>query len=183
MITLNLISPLQKKELRLLRVFIVIKNVIIYLLLFLILAAMVLLLSKMILQNNFNKIVADYNLNTRTGQIFSQDIKRFNQKLKTIQLIQADYVSWSEFLVDLTNLTPDEILLHTITIDKNTENIQISGRAKTRQALLDLQKNLQTVGCFESICIEKVEIPLSSLLEKENIDFTIESKLIIGKNQ
>lgn len=176
MITLNLIPPLQKKELRLLRVFIVIKNVIIYLLLYVTVAAIILLCAKLILQNNFNQVVADYNLNNRTGQLLGQEIKQFNQKLINIQTIQADYTAWSEFLISVNELLPNDVVLYNITLDKQTKEIQISGRAKTRQALLDYQQKLNA-----SAYLEKVEIPLSTLLEKENIDFTIISKFNLDK--
>jgi len=182
MITLNLISPAQKKELLLLRVFIVLKNAINVLMLSLIFIAMIILLSKLVMQNNFNRTIDEYNRNTRTGQLFGQEIKQFNHHLLIIKSIQDDFTTWSDFLINISNITPNDIVLYSLSVDKNAREVQISGRAKTRQALIDYQANLEAVKCFEEICIEctcfeGVEIPLSVLLEKENIDFKFLTKL------
>ena len=132
----------------------------------------------MILQNNFNRIVAEYNLNTITGKKFGQEIKHFNQNLKTIDIVQSEYTVWSDYLANFSNLTPVDVILYAIKVDKETNEIEIIGSAKTRQALLDYQKNLNEAvcgsqDCLDCKCFENVEIPLSSLLEKENIDFEI----------
>ncbi|RJR31039.1 hypothetical protein C4569_03305 [Candidatus Parcubacteria bacterium] len=172
MITLNLLSPEQKKEIRLLRFFIVTKIIIIYLLLFLIITAIVLLFAKMILQNYFNKVVANYNLNSKTGALLSQDIKQFNKKLKSIQSIQNDFVPWSDLIFKINEIVPENILLYAIEIKKTSGDLQLTGRAKTRDDLKNFEKNLNDSGLFESI-----KIPFTSLLEKENIDFKITSSL------
>jgi len=181
MITLNLISIIQKKELKLLRVFIILKNVIIYLLLFTILAAIVLLFSKLILQNNFNQVIADFNLNNQTGTIFTQDIKQFNSKIRDVEKIQKDYTPWSEYLVFLTNLVPDDVVLHSISIDKEKEHIEISGRAKNRNALLVAEEALVTAECAQDLCLDEIFLPISQKIQKENIDFEITAKLILDK--
>jgi len=146
---------------------------------------MILLFAKLILQNNFIKIIDEYNLNTRTGRIFSQKINNFNQKINNIEQIQSEFTPWADLLIKITDLTPQNIVLNSLYIEKVTREIQINGRAKTRQVLLDYQKNLKqaecmVLECLECKCFEETEIPLSSLLEKENIDFEIITKLKIN---
>ncbi|MBU1164074.1 hypothetical protein KKA15_00755 [Patescibacteria group bacterium] len=179
MITLNLISPVQKKELKLIRAFLILKNVIIYLLLFLILTAIILLFSKLILQNNFNRVIAEFNLNNQTGTIFTQDIKQFNQKIKVIESVQNSYISWSEPIVYWLNLMPKNVVLNSLIINKEKQIIQISGRALNRAALLEMEQALMQAECIQNLCMEEIDIPISQKILKENIDFQVSAKLII----
>ena len=57
-------------------------------------------------------------------------------------------------------------------LNKQKNEISLSGIAKDRDSLLELKTNIEKLDF-----IEKIEIPLSQLTEKENIDFSIVIKM------
>jgi len=81
MITINLLPPLKKQELRLRGLYVAIKNLMYTVLLLTILSTIVLLATKALLQNHFNQTVAESTLTLKSGKIFNNDIRIFNQQL------------------------------------------------------------------------------------------------------
>lgn len=177
MINLNLIPPEKKQERRLTQVYKIIKNLIILILFLTIFIAIILLLTKMTLENNFTKVVEGSTLTTKYANIFNKDVKQFNQYLSAVDKIQKDYISWPKFLIDLTKLIPQNITLYSININDN--KILITGQAKNRDDLLSLKNNLENSDLFSG-----VTIPLENLLKKDNVDFNIKAdvKLDMLKN-
>ncbi len=170
MITLNLISPQKKQELRLTQVYLAIKNLIILILFLATIIAIILLITKVILQNYFNEVVSDTTLTTKYANIFSEDIKKFNQQIKLVDKIQQKYIPWPNFFINFTKLMPDDIGIDSLTINEN--KILITGLAKTRAKLLELEDNLKKSDLFL-----EVTVPLENLLRKENISFNIKADL------
>ena len=177
MISLNLIPPQEKKELALRQFYVVIKNLTILFLLFTIIVAIILLVAKIILQNNFNSVVGDNNLTTRYGRILNgQEIESFNQQLLIVTEIQNDYIKWSKFISQLSNLVPENVSLNSLEIKKDGTTINLTGLARYRDDLLKLQDSLKN---FE--VLSDINIPLESLLNRENIDFDIKAQINLDK--
>ena len=172
MITLNLLPPLKKQELRLRGLYVAIKNMMFTVLLLTICSAIILLISKAVLQNHFNQTVADSTLTIKFGQTFNNDIRVFNRQLNAVTAIQRDYVYWSEFFAAFAPVVPPGVTLSNLTVvDENgLKTITITGLAKTREQLLAFQTGLEQ---FEFI--SGVAVPLESLLKKEDIIFTIKA--------
>lgn len=174
MITLNLLAPGKKQELQLKRLYQIIKNLIILTLLVTIATAIILLLTKMVLQNHFNDVVEQTTLTTKNVQIFNKDIKDFNKYVKAIDNIQNNYIPWFPFLTQFLNLAPQEIQIYNIDIKE--EIMLITGLAKNRSELLKFKENLDQSDLFI-----KIDIPLENLLQKENVKFTIRTELELDK--
>ena len=170
MITLNLLAPEKKQALRLTELYQTIKNVIILILFLTIIVAIVLLVTKLTLQNHFQKIVDQTSLTNRYVNFFSKDVKEFNKKLKAVESIQSEYVSWTSFFVIFSKLVPDEISLYNITINKNI--IFMTGFATTRSQLLKFQTSIEN-----SDLLTDIEIPLENLLKKDDVKFTIKANI------
>jgi Tfp pilus assembly protein PilN len=174
MITLNLIPPTAKRNLKLTQVYKIIKDLIIFILFLTIFVAIILLLIKMALQNNFNKVVTESTLTTKYANIFNKDVKKFNEYLSAVDKIQQDYIPWSKFLVNLTKLIPENINIKNLDIDSN--KISITGWAKSRDELLLFKNNLENSELFNG-----VNIPLENLLQKDNVDFNIKASIKLDK--
>lgn len=170
MISLNLIPPLKKKELRLTQFYILIKNFVIAILLVNILSAIILLAAKFTLQNHFHKIVEQTTLTTKYANTLSQDVKVFNNQLNAVAGIQAEHLQWSNFFINFTKLVPSGIALDSITIKEN--KILLMGISATRDDLLVFQKNLETSPMFSNI-----QIPIDNLLRREDIDISIKADI------
>lgn len=174
MIILNLIPPTKKQELRLAQVFKTVKNLIILILFLTIFAAIILLITKIALENNFNKVVEESTLTTKYANIFNKDVKEFNQYLSAVDKIQKDHISWPQFLINFTKLIPQNINIYSINI--NDDKILITGQAKNRDDLLLFKNNLENSDLFAG-----VTIPLEDLLKKDNVDFNLKADIKLDK--
>ncbi|MDO8668785.1 MAG: PilN domain-containing protein [Candidatus Buchananbacteria bacterium] len=176
MIIINLLSPNQKRELKIKRVYVAIKELVILILLFTLIIAIMLLISKYILDNSLAKLIE------RNAYVISENrdivnrINMLNDKISTVSKIQTDFKRWSDFLVTLTNLTPDNISYNSIKIKYDDTSLELTGVAKTRNDLTKLKNSLTDSNIFET-----VNLPLKDLLSKENNNFTITAKMIPAK--
>ena len=135
-----------------------------------------LLISKYILDNSLAKLIERNAFSIQQNRDVINKINMINSKIDTIDKIQKDFKSWSSFLVDFTNLTPDNISYDLIKISYNEASIEIHGVARNRDDLIKLKDNLTNSNIFEN-----VNLPLQSLLAKENNNFTITAKIILSQ--
>ena len=174
MITLNLLPPDKKEEVIQTRIYIIIKNFIIFILFLISLIAISLIASRLILQTYFKQIVEDYTLTTKYVSLFSNETNEFNNQVKIVDEIKASYVPWNKFYYNLFQLVPLDTKFKTLIINSNT--ITITGKAETRNALLKLKENLENSEIFFEI-----EVPIADLLKKINLDFNIKAKIDFSK--
>lgn len=176
MITINLLSPNQKKELKIKRVYVAIKELIILVLLFTLIIAIMLLISKYVLDNRLAKLIERNAYTIASNRDVVNKISALNAKIKTIDKIQRDFKIWSEFFALLTNLTPANVSYDLIRIKSDEATIELRGLAKTRDDLTKLKDNLTG-----SSVLTDINLPLKNLLAKENNEFTITAKIILDK--
>ncbi|MBU4332119.1 PilN domain-containing protein [Patescibacteria group bacterium] len=135
-------------------------------------AGILLLISKMVLQNNFYNSIVSSQIFLNKNRSLTLSIQGVNSKLKTLKNIQADFTKLSDSLIEFSKLVPQDIQLHLLYIDKVNSTINIEGNAQTREGLLGFQENLEDSSLFS-----KVEYPLSNLLEKQDIKFKFTAQL------
>lgn len=176
MITINLLSPSQKSELKIKRVYIAIKELIILILLFTLIIAILLLTSKYILDNSLARLIERNAYSIQENRDVVNKINIINSKIEIIGKIQKDFKKWSEFFVMFTNLTPNNIAYDSVKIKYDDASIEIRGVAKNRDDLTKLKDNLTNSEVFENI-----NLPLKNLLAKENNDFIITAKINMDK--
>jgi type IV pilus assembly protein PilM len=168
--TLNLIPPEKKKDLELTQLFFIIRNIIGIIFIVTSFSAIILLTSKIVLNDVFIKTVEQTTLTTKYAKLFNHEIKNFNIKVQTVEMIENDYIPWKDFLIDFTKLIPRQTILDSAEIYK--DRILIAGQAPTRADLLELKANFEKSPYFS-----EVNVPLENLLKRENIRFTIKAKL------
>ena len=170
----NLLPPQKKQEVRLLEFYLMVKNLIITILLLITVTAITLLLTKVALQNHFNQIVDQTTLTTKTGQLFNQGIKDFNQLIASVEGIQREYVSWVDFMAALATITPDGVAVTNIylTHSATEDRMVITGLAQKRDDLLVFKANLEQSDLFSEIVM-----PLENLLTREKIKFDIKARI------
>lgn len=174
MLSLNLLPPQIKQERRIGELYLLVKNLIFVILITTAVAAMILLISRAMLENHFNRIVAETTLTTKYTNFFSQELKAFKQRLTSVQAIQQQFVPWSAFIISFSHLIPPDIAIYSIHIQPDPTNpITIRGFARSREKLLELKANLERSQLFPDV----VEIPLENLLQKDNIEFSITTNL------
>lgn len=98
---------------------------------------------------------------------FNSDFKIANKQINTDESIQKDQLYWSNLLVKLNDAVPAEISASKLA----TQNYQVilAGTAKTRDDLMRMKDNFSREDCFSD-----VNLPLSNLVSKDNVEFQIQ---------
>lgn len=180
MISLNLLSPEKKKKLKEKEIFYLLKNVAFLVAIFLFFNAGILLATKFYLEDKLRTITQDVDQATAVlpnaqGAPINTTIQEINGKIDYLTTIQQDYIKWSAYLADLTALIPQNIKLSGIRLNKENNEIEITGRAVSRNDFLSLKSNLDG-----SKILNDIISPISNLIKKENVDFTITASLVLG---
>jgi len=125
-----------------------------------------------ILQINLNMAENNAGLNgqdvEKIKQIsdFDSQIKTINVKMSEILKMQSGQLYWTNFFEKLNGSVPSEITVKSIATDNYKATV--SGNARDRDVLITFKENLEKSGCFDD-----VNLPLSNLVARENVDFSI----------
>jgi len=176
MLTLNLVSAEQKKEIKLRHLYGFIKKISLTLIVIAIVIAIILLVAKIVLQLKFNNIVEQTTLVTKNNQGYNSKVREINGKLGFIAKIQDEYIPWSNLIKKLAAITPADINFSYLKLDAQDKTISLKGKAKFRDSLLDFKDEMAANPVFQDI-----GFPIKNILEKENIDFEINAKLDLTK--
>lgn len=176
MIYLNLLSEQKKEELQK-KILLEFTATILELLFSItVLAAIILLVSKIILQNSFNEAIAQSTLITTSYGAINQEIRKLNTQIEQIDHLERDRVLWADFLAHFAETTPAEITIKSLSLNAQDKNVLISGVSATRDSLLTFIKDLEGGGTFT-----KIESPLSNIFERTNINFILNA--VLNKNK
>lgn len=174
MIWLNLLPPRERTELRLLRLYLVLKELIFLLLVGLIAMAIILLLAKHNLELQLAEVIADTTL-TSGVQLSNNEIRTFKTQLARLKQIQDAERPWTRGIPKLLDLLPPGVTLNELTVDSGG-NLTLGAIAATRDDLLRLRDRLN-----ESGLVERFDISLDELLRRTNITVTLKLKADVAK--
>lgn len=166
MITLNLISEEFKYKLKLKKSFLRMESFLCLIFIFFVLAGIIFIFTKNMLQKNFNELVSLNSLVVEDSPKIIKEINDLNLKINTADDIQKKFIPWSEILTDFTKTVPSQVEIHSIKIDN--KNWIIAGEAKNREILLEFKGGLEKSKYFSEI-----KSPITNLLQKENIEFEL----------
>lgn len=170
MIKLNLIPPYKKEEIEQSSKLLAVLGWEIKLSGILLVFVSMLLSINYILQLNLTSMSANFGSgnNDQIKKLIEYDdkIKEINAKVSETMKVQNGQLKWDNLFLKLNENFPESIELKSIT----TENyaILLSGVAQKRDELIAFRDKLEKEGCFS-----EVDLPLSNLVMKENIDFRI----------
>lgn len=104
---------------------------------------------------------------------YQEKFNQINDSDEALRKIQSGHLHWINIFQKLSEAMPDNIQISNL----STKNyaVFLVGKAKTRDDLLNFKNKLE-----ESICFQNINVPLSDLVVKENVDFQID--LIISKD-
>ncbi len=95
---------------------------------------------------------------------------RFDKVNRTVGLnnrVSAKHINWNSVTQKLIELVPERVYLKSL--ETRDYRIAILGWARERQDFLDFQRALGDSDCFKNIVD-----PLSNLVSRKNLDFTLE---------
>ncbi|MDD5110833.1 MAG: hypothetical protein PHI63_06530, partial [Patescibacteria group bacterium] len=161
----NLVPPQDKRELRLLNIFLALKNIVSFALICAITVAFGLITTRIFLQNYFSYLVASNTLTLDASRSSAQEMRTIAQELTTAKRIQGEYVPWSQLLFALGENVNNGITLSDLRISADGHG-EISGTAKTRDDLLHFHDQLVGSGITEEFTI-----PLAVKFQEKDVKF------------
>ena len=171
MITLNILPPKNKKELKFIDVLTGTKDTIMLIFFGIILIAISLIGAKFFLKNHFNKTISQYSSSGVLDNESISEIQEFNKLINTSRKIQEGFRPWSSILVQIVNTTNDGIIFRRIEI-QNNHVVKLLGTARKREDITEFKNTLDSSKLFKEFTI-----PLDILFQKENIQFSLNLNL------
>jgi len=115
----------------------------------------------------------DFNANNKqlTGQDLNSMINDINKKVNLLSSIKSDYSIYYGVFDILLSKNIDGITMNQILFNKKKEKnfvIEVHGNAKDRVSLHDFKSMIDT-----NPAVASTELPISSFLEKTDLDFTM----------
>lgn len=177
-IKLNLIPPYREKEIKKNKRFKLIIKLELIMLTFVIIFFFFLFGLSYILDLNLEIVSRETELSQDRKQL--DDIKRYDEKfsqtnkeLLKVDKIKKDQLYWSNLFYKINQLIPQGIYMQNIT--NKDYAVFLVGKAEDREDLVNFKDSLEKDNCFSS-----VNLPLSDLVSKGNIDFQMD--LSINEN-
>jgi Tfp pilus assembly protein PilN len=98
---------------------------------------------------------------------YEQKFKQVNTATASLLKIQAGHLYWGNVFKRMDADVPDGITV--ANFSTKDYSVFLVGKAKSRDILLNLKSNLESDACFAN-----VDVPLSNLVVKDDIDFQID---------
>jgi Tfp pilus assembly protein PilN len=103
----------------------------------------------------------------RELQKYEDKFSDVNYRISSISKLQSGHLYWSNIFYRLSDLVPEGIYMNNA-VTKDYK-VSLAGRARTRDDLLAFQEKMESSDCFT-----KLNVPLSNLVSRENVDFRID---------
>lgn len=172
MSNLNLLEEKEGKKIKTEMIYFIFKNIISILVVAGSLIGVLLLSSRLILENHFVELSAQSAYLSYQRKWMNEEIYEVNRLLKNVDQIQKNYWPWSFILKEIAEIVPQGTKLSYLDLDKETKEVILKGKAQKRDNFLTLKRELESSPLFSDITS-----PLSNILFRENIDFEFEGRL------
>ena len=179
MTDLNLLNPNERNKAKKIKLYFIVKFLSIQLLIVTAIISAVSYFSVALLQNDLDSIeqqIESEILFRESGELNSIEdaTEELNSQLQQVESIQAKYLVWTQFINDIALLIPENITIDRAEFNTNLllastiNDFEIEGTALTREDFIAFQQILNDSSIFSEI-----DAPISNLIQKENINFTI----------
>ncbi len=134
--------------------------------------AVIFILSATFLNSTIKNFQQETSSMDKEYQAINKQIIAINKTLKEADKIQSNNVIWSDYLYQFFTTEHTSIYLNGLDIQEKQHQIQIQGRALTRDNLLNFQNSLNKLNFLKNIVL-----PISDLTAKRDIDFNLTAGL------
>jgi hypothetical protein len=173
MITLNILPQEAKKEIKLKITYRKLKRLYLFLTLFIFLYGGIMIGAKLAMQNKYLKTIEKSStLSKNLGDNYSQAIKEINSQVSSVTEIQKSFTPLTGLISEIALVTGPGIKMQSFILDRNTDTATFSGIAVSRNSLLEFKAGLENSNMFE-----KIDFPISNLIQQENIAFNLSAKI------
>lgn len=168
-IRINLLSNEKKKYLNRMIYVQFIKNTFISIVFVFCISGIILLGCQSVLQEYFSEVSSSLTVSGGVNSTKNKQIQSINDTINRVEALQEIHNSLSFTIIEFGNVVPEGVILNNLFINNGSKKIDVSGVAKDRKALLSFRDAVNSLKFTENI-----EIPISQLTEKENINFSIQ---------
>ncbi len=172
MISLNLISPEQKKDLRYEYIYLSLRILVWIILSVSVILSVIFMSARILLEDNYATVLQQLTIVNQKNLDLDQEINTINTSLKQVANIQKNFIKWSDFLIELTGAISANITLSSLTIEKQDATLNLSGQAVTREDFLKLKTSLESLPY-----LSEINSPITNLLVKKNVKFQLTAKI------
>ncbi|MFZ6036001.1 MAG: PilN domain-containing protein [Patescibacteria group bacterium] len=173
----NLLSPAEKKEVRLIKLYHILKNISFDVVSLIAAVTLVFSFSAIILQNDDASLQQQLDQEAalkQEGRVASLEeaTKELNLQLNAARDIQSTYIPWATVLHTIALQIPDGITLTSIQLTDSNKTYRLTGVSSDRQLLLNFEETMKQIPYFST-----VNLPVSNLTQREDIPFEISGTL------
>ncbi len=175
--SINLLSPAEKNNLKKKRLFFVIKSITFQFISLTLIIATVFIFSYFLLNNEKDSLDGLINKEIKLqleGKVSAVEdaTSELNKQLMLANNIQLEYIKWTNIIKSFSSTITKDIILTGLQFDSTDQELSIKGVAQNRDILVSFQNNLEELSYFSDI-----NVPISSLMQRENINFEITGQL------
>ena len=81
----------------------------------------------------------------------AEEIADINLNMGNYGTLSDAHVAWSPVLIEFAKLVPSDVAVTTISIDRETLKVELTGKAALRESVLELRKNIINSTYFHNI--------------------------------
>ena len=129
------------------------------------LAVNVFLRSEITKNNNQIETKKQELASSNTQQLESR-VQALNSQIRAIDNLRDNHYNWSQVLLELSRVTPDDAKVNVLNIERSTGKIEVAGNALTRDAVIEFWANVKKSKYFRNI-----NFPFSNLEKDKNAQF------------
>lgn len=173
MININLITQEQKEILKNQRFYFSLKEASILLFLFFLTISLILWISYYIMGGQLLDLKKINDLNSNGNEGINQRLENINNQVDNIINIQDNF-TYNHLIIEKISSLRDSKITYDQIIVQNQQNIlELYGTAENRESLLNFKRTLESQDW-----LDKIDLPLANLIEKENNQFKIKMEII-----
>lgn len=171
-ININLLSTEKRDRISRLTYFLNTKNILSWLVIILAVIGTILLWGTTVLIDGFKNLSESTNLINREYTNYNTETKEINKIIHDFNTMSNNWRPTPALITEFAVVCPNDIKIDSLSLNLVNKKIEITGTAKTREALLNYQKSLEKIPW-----IGNIDIPAKLLFEKTNIDFDFNTSL------
>ncbi|MFH1744952.1 MAG: hypothetical protein ABH881_02165 [bacterium] len=172
MLSLNIISKKLKRDIGLRAIYKSLVNIFSLIIISLLIYGLILVVSKSFLSNYYDDSMGEFKNVASDTENYDKKIKDINELVSEVELLQSKTTTWSYLIKYISDNIGTGMIINEISANKNNGSLIITGVAKTREDLFRLKDFINDSKYFGT-----VELPIETLLKKEDINFNINIKI------
>ena len=105
-------------------------------------------------------------LSSASNQQLQKQVLLLNDEIRKINELQSQHYQWSEALIELGKIIPNDLVVDILTLDRSSGKIDIAGFAGDRESIIKFWSAMHKSQYFKNI-----NFPLSNLEQPRNAHY------------